>query len=506
MTNNSRTNDIVRMLPFLPDKSGLGCQAHPLYSWQLEFINTLARYGFICAANQIGKSAAQWIRMLRFVYLKSYWDRFFGGNKPLQFWYFYPSVKLATSEIKTKYIRTYLPHEDLKKHPKWGYQLEESKKQIQAIHFNNGVSTYFQSYQQPPTVLQAATLSGVFADEEMPRSLFDELNFRGVSQDNFYYSNVFTATLGQEYLRRTIEEKGLDTELFVGGFKKQISMYDCLKYADGSPSLIWTPPKIEEAKKNCTSQAEVQRRVYGRFVLSDDLKFPAFDIQRNTAKGHPVPLGWHKYAGLDWGSGSPRGGHPSAIVFLAVDAEYKRGRVFLSWRGDGIRTTQGDVVQKYVTMSNDMTITEAAYDYSAADIGTIASRAGVSISRANKNQVETVELLNTLFKNGQLKIYVGDGYEQNDKLVTEITSALSKPHTKLNDDLIDALRYAAALVPWHFEMQIEKEEEQVATDEEMLSPREYFWKHGYKGAELWDDANSSEHISDYMELNDYYGI
>ena len=495
--------ELATKLPFAPDASGLGCNAHPLYTWQHDFINSPHRFNFLCAANQIGKSVANWLRLLRMVYLKSYWDKFFDGERPMQFWYFYPTAQLSTSEIKTKYLSRYLPHPDLKNHPKWGYKVEEEKRVIQAIHFAPNVSVYFKSYSQPPTNLQAATLSGVFADEEMPERILDELNFRGVSQDNFYYQNVFTATQGQEYLRRTIEERG-ERENFKDAFKKQVSMYDCLTYNTGQPSRIWTEEKIKQAIAQCTSEAEVQRRVWGRFVVSENRKFHAFDHKRNTTKGHVVPNTWLHYGGVDWGSGG-RKGHPSAILFLAVSPDFKRGRIYKCWRGDGIATTQGDVVKKYVEMGKGIPITEAAYDYSARDIGTIANRLGISISQANKQQDTSVELINTLFKNGQLKVYVGDGYEENDKLISEIASALNTK-SKVYDDLIDALRYAVTLVPWHFELLNDEHEPEDEEQKPKLSKREHFWKHGYEGSELWEQDRFSQELDDYMELYESYEI
>ena len=495
--------ELAAKLPFVPDTSGLGCMAHPLYEWQHAYIHSGNRFNFLCAANQIGKSVGNWIRMLRMVYLQSYWDRFFGGEPPLPFWYFYPSGQLSTSEIKTKYLRFYLPHQDLKKHPKWGYRIEEEKRIIQAIHFNTGTSVYFKSYSQPPSNLQAATLSGIFADEEMPANLFDELNFRGMSRDDFYYHNCFTATLGQEYLRRAIEEKG-ERELFPDAFKRQISMYDCLTYNTGAPSKIWTRKKIEEAKASCSSEAEIQRRVFGRFVVSEDRKFAGFDFKRNTTKGHTIPGSWNIYGGLDWGSGG-KNGHPSAILFLGVSPDFKRGRVFLSWRGDGIPTTQGDVVTRYVEMKKKFSVLDAAYDYSAADIGTIASRSGISLSRANKNQDLSVELINTLFKNGQLKIYIGKGFEENDKLIAEIQVAL-KSGAKKYDDLIDALRYAVTMVPWQFEIVDSQEEEKHEVEEEKMSSRERFWKYGHEGSPLWEHDPMDEQLNDYNELLELYEL
>lgn len=494
--------ELATKLPFIEDESGLGCMAHPLYTWQLAFINSTNYKNYICAANQIGKSVCNWIRLLRFVYLKQYWDKYFNGDVPLPFWYFYPSAPLSTSEIKNKYLRFYLPHYDLKKHKRWGYDIEESKRIIHAIHFATGTSVYFKSYSQPPTNLQSATLSGVFSDEEMPESLFDELIFRGVSRNEFYYHNVFTATIGQEYLRRTIEVKG-DRELFPEAFKQQISMYDCLTYADGTPSRIWTKKKILAAIASCTSEAEVQRRVFGRFVLSENRKFHSFDHEKNTCKGHTIPHSWNIYGGIDWGSGGKKG-HPSALVFLAVSPDFKQGRVFLTWRGDGIPTTQGDVVTKYAEMTKNFSVLESAYDYSASDIGTIASRSGIALSKANKNQDTSVEMINTLFKNKQLMIYTGEGYEENYKLISEIVSSLGSGPKKF-DDMIDALRYAVTLVPWQFEMQTSIEETTKKKKVIELSDRERFWKYGHEG-DLFERGLFHDTLQYYEDINEMYEL
>lgn len=494
--------ELASKLPFIEDESGLGCMAHGLYSWQLAYIKSTNFKNFLCAANQIGKSVGNWIRLLRFVYMQSYWDKYFDGNPPLPFWYFYPTAQLSTSEIKDKYIRFYLPHPDLKKHKRWGYKVEEEKRIIQAIHFNTGPSVYFKSYSQPPSNLQAATLSGVFSDEEMPENLFDELIFRGMSRNEFYYHNVFTATQGQEYLRRAIEVKG-ERELFPDAFKQQISMYDCLKYADGTPSKIWTKKKIKAAMASCTSEAEVQRRVFGRFVLSENRKFHSFDHEKNTCKGQPIPHGWLIYGGIDWGSGGKKG-HPSALLFLAVSPDFKQGRVFLTWRGDGIPTTQGDVVTKYVQITKNLSVLESAYDYSASDIGTIASRSGISLSKALKNQDTSVELINTLFKNKQLMIYIGEGYEENDKLVSEIASSLASGPKKY-DDLIDALRYAVTLVPWQFEIQTHVPEKVEKKKIVELSDRERFWKYGNEG-DLFEKDLFHDTMEYYCDINDMYEL
>lgn len=495
--------ELAKLLPFAVDDTGKGCVAHPLYQWQLDYIESPYRYNYICAANQIGKSAANWIRKLRFNLLSSYWDKFFGGEKPLPFWYFYPSSSISTAEIKTKYVRRYLPDESLKKHPRWGYKIEESKGVIEAIHFNVGTSNYYKFYSQPPSNLQTATLSGIFADEEMPKSLFDELNFRGVSRDHFYFNNVFTATIGQEYLRRTIEVRG-DGELMPDAFKRQISMYDCLNYADGKPSTIWTEDKIAKVIASCTSPEEVQRRVFGRFVLSENRKFHSFNHDRNTSKGRQINNGeWLVYGGLDWGSGGASG-HPSSALYLAVSKDFKKGRIFKAWRGDGISTTQGDLVAKHMQLSKGLNLINAAYDYSASDIGTIASRIGIPLVKADKSRDSSIELINTLFKNGQLVIYIGEGYEENEKLISEILSARDTG-PKANDDLIDALRYCVNLVPWQFEIQEPEQEAKAIEKKRKLSARERFWKYGHAD-EMFEYDAIDEAIDYYDDLMEMYEL
>ena len=68
----------------------------------------------------------------------------------------------------------------------------------------NKITIYFKTYSQNVTDLQAGTVSFIFCDEELPISLFPELSARLIATDG-YFSMVFTATLGQEYWRLTME-------------------------------------------------------------------------------------------------------------------------------------------------------------------------------------------------------------------------------------------------------------------------------------------------------------
>jgi len=284
-------------------------------------------------------------------------------------------------------------------------------------------------------------------DEELPDNLYDELTFRLAATDG-YFHQVFTATLGQQMWEDAIEGKGVN-EKFPDAFKLQVSMYDCLTYEDGTKSH-WTPERIQRIKNQCKSEQEIQRRVYGKFVKEEGLKYPSFDRNKNVKKRHPVPSNWKYYAGVDIGGGGS--GHPAAIVFLAVSPDYRKGRIIKGWRGDGITTTAKDVFDKFVEMRGNIRFESQYYDWQAKDFFVIASRLGEPFTPADKSHESGESILNVLFKNEMLCIYDDEDEYELKKLVGEL-SRLNKntPKNKAIDDFTDALRYTVTKVPWDFE-------------------------------------------------------
>lgn len=283
-------------------------------------------------------------------------------------------------------------------------------------------------------------------DEELPIDLLDELIARLTATDGFFHM-VFTATRGQEFWKEAIEDIGMPHERFKDAWKRCISLYDCLVYDDGTPSP-WTVERIERRIGQCRNEKEVLKRVMGRFVKDDDLKYGGFNRAINVKKplDPSIPKDWHLYSGVDLGSGGKQG-HPSAIAIIAVRPDYKKGRVFKLWRGDGVDTTAGDVYRHYLTMKKDLPfITMQQYDSAAKDFYNIADRSGDTFYPAEKGEVG-VETLNSLFAHEMLDI--DEGIEDSGKLVYELSSiskGTNKRHAK--DDLADALRYACSKVPW----------------------------------------------------------
>jgi len=256
---------------------------------------------------------------------------------------------------------------------------------------------------------------------------------------------VFTATIGQELWRATIEEKGKD-EKFKQAFKRQVTMYDCLLYKDGQKSP-WTIQRIEEIKAGCRSDAEIQRRVYGRFIRDTNLMYPNFVRRVNTAEPTKLDREWLIYLGCDIGSGGKN--HPASVAIIAVNKEFTEARVIDGWRGDGKdSTTASDVLEKCIELRGKLKPIAQYYDHSARDFKVIADRIGEPFIKAEKDRAAGEKMLNVLFKHKMLTI---DKTPELDKLMRELES-LTRGTAKSNakDDFIDALRFAVTNIPWDY--------------------------------------------------------
>lgn len=418
------------------------------YPWARKFFESRNKMTLLVAANQISKSSTQirkcidWATNTRI--WSSLWER-----RPLQFWYLYPTKETATIEFEKKWKVEFLPRGEFKDDPVYGWKEEYRSRNIFAIHFNSGVSVYFKTYAQDAQHLQTGTCSAIFADEELPEEIFDELMFRLAATDG-YFSMVFTATLGQEMWADAMEGRGAQ-ERFPEAFKQQVSMYDCLFYEDGTPSH-WTEEKIQRIKNKCKSEQEIQRRVYGRFVVDSGLKYPSFNKSVNFVKPYVIPPDWRIYSAVDIGSGGDRA-HPAAISFLAVRPDYRKGAIFKLWRGDGLQTVDADILEQHTKMKSELLAPPVmqVYDWQAKDFYVIASRVGETFVPADKSHDRGESIMNVLFKNNMLDIFdTEDG--EGKKLCSELVGLLkSTAKNKAKDDLCDTVRYNVMSVPWDWD-------------------------------------------------------
>lgn len=429
----------ARLREELPHLHGL-----PMYKWQREFFESTNRMNLLTAANQIGKSTIQIRKCIHWATEDALWPVLW-KSPPRLFWYFYPSQDVIDQEVLTKWIPDYLPKK--KDDPKYGWKLIKSQGHIVGIQFKS-VTVMFHSYSQKVSVLQTATLWALFCDEELPESYYDELQVRLTAPDGYFHL-VFTATLGQELWMKAMERRGESDEKFPSASKWQVSMYDCLNYEDGTRSH-WTLEKIQRAINSCKSEAEVQRRIFGRFVVDSGLVIQGFDRKRNVRPGGPIPDDWLFYEGVDIGSGGPKN-HPASIVFVAVSPDFKRGRVVRGWRGDGVVTTSTDILDKHFELKKELPRppVQQRYDHEGKEFFNIASQIGEPFVAANKDREQGFSVLNVLFKNGMLTI--DEEVEELAKLITEITTyVIGKDKSKAKDDFIDAARYCVVDIPWNW--------------------------------------------------------
>lgn len=421
------------------------------YGWAREFFDSTNKMNFLCAANQISKSSTQIRKCIDWATNIDKWPSLWQTTPdnpgwsgiPEQFWYLYPTNKQVDEEFEHKW-KQFLPKGEMKNDPQYGWEEFKVDRHIGGIRFFSGVTVYFKTYMQNVTSLQTGSIYAIFCDEELPENLYQELVFR-ISATDGYFHMVFTATLGQEFWRKVIQPTDEDEELLKGSYKKVVSSYDCQFYMDGSPSR-WTIDKIKIVENRCKSHTEVLKRVYGHFIIMEDLKYPEFDVKRHMKKHHHIPKDWIVYAGIDYGGGGE--GHKSAIVFTGVSPNYKHGRIFLAWRGDDGYTTADDVIKQYQKMVkvNNLTVTQVFFDQAAKDLEIISNRMGMSWQPAAKGHELGESIIGVLFKNDMIAIY--DTIEGR-KLAKELASL--KKTTKKNkakDDLTDGFRYSVTRIPW----------------------------------------------------------
>jgi phage terminase large subunit-like protein len=405
-----------------------------------------------------------------------------------------PTKDMIQKEYMIKWMPEFLPKGDFRKRGQYAWEPEFRNRYLWAIHFTGtGISVYMHTYAQDVHHLQAGTVDALFVDEEPPWELMPELLMR-LAATNGYFNAVMTPTIGQDQWRRAFEVDGYG-EIFQGAHKQRVSVFDCMTYDNGKPSR-WTEDRIKQMMGRLGTQQEIDLRIYGKFVAQDGLKVPAFSREKNIVPKAPIPSDWLHFSGVDIGSGGK--GHPPAIIFVAVRPDFQKGVVNRIWRGERSRNyTVTDILEQYTNMRGSQSMTGQYYDFASAEFGLMATRAGLGFEKAEKSHEAGFPLLNSLFKNQMLDIQDVDGY---DELVTELVTCRHDGR-KVEDDLLDALRYAVAKISWNFEniegdFVGESKKEKSRINERPLRPTQDV----YKEPESWDPA------SEIAEYNKLYGF
>lgn len=430
-------------LPFL--------YGHKWYFWQRQFFNSPANMRLFSAANQVGKSSVhQWDKINRATNLELH-EKLWPGRKPDLFWYWMTDQATVDREFKLKWAR-WLPQGDFKDSSQYGWKVDANKRgeEVKGIVFNSGINLEFKTFTQSPKNIQSATVFDMGADEEMPLAFWDEA-YQRISSTGKYFSSGFTATLNQLMWWRALEGIG-DAQAFPDAFKLQVSKFDCLVFDDGTPGL-YTEEEIEAEIAACSSPAQVNRRIYGKFAPEIGLKYHAFDPARHYIDPKPIPSDWLRYSGVDIGAGGDRN-HPGAYYFVAVRPDMKLGYVYKGRRLDDEITTAGDILNFYVVTRANDEMTEQAYDYHSKDFGTIAERSGESFIMANKSHELGEDIINTLLANDMLFFFdIPEVRKIGEEMLTLMKGTDKR---KAVDDACDATRYCLVSIPWDFTAALKK--------------------------------------------------
>ena len=421
--------------------------SHKLYRWQRAFIDSENRMNIVCAANQIGKSSGAIRRLVANATDEERRKKIFPATWATyrQQWYFYPDSKTLEREWATKW-QEYMPRGAQKASAKYGWHVDYEKAGVpKSIRWNSGVTTYFLYYSKHVSSIQASSPHEIFCDEEMPTTFYDEIMMRMISTAGVF-NMCYTPTLNQAFWKRVMQKKTLKS-----AFTQEVSMYECLEYEDGSPSTVFSREMIAEVEAKCQNEAERQRRVYGKHVVEGGRVYYGFDEARNVVASVSLS-GYQVYAAIDYGSGGEKG-HPAAIVFCALSADGRQGYVFKCWRGDGVQTSAGDIVNKFIELKKGLNIVDTVYDHSAKDLSIIATRSSIPLNKANKAKDFGEEILNTLLLSGSLKIFEFDDGRSEGAELLKLSDELSMLMVGQleGDDLTDALRYCVCAMPWDFE-------------------------------------------------------
>lgn len=141
-----------RLINGLPHLYGM-----KFYPWMREYFDSQNKVCLLCAANQIGKSSIQIRKMIHWATEPKLWPVLWPHRTPRQFWYLYPSSFIGSIEVEKKWIPEFLPRDEFKTHPIYGWHLDYRSKYVQALHFNSGISVYMKTYSQDPQDLQSGT-------------------------------------------------------------------------------------------------------------------------------------------------------------------------------------------------------------------------------------------------------------------------------------------------------------------------------------------------------------
>jgi len=197
------------------------------------------------------------------------------------------------------------------------------------LHKSGGTSTVkFKSYDQGREKWQGETLDGIWCDEEPPAEIFDEALTR-LNKRKGHMLLTFTPLLGMTDVVRRFYEPDQDDPGRKYRKLIQMSLEDATHYTDSEREELASQysPSVQEA------------RVKGLPMFGEGLIYPVRDEEVET-EPFAIPNHWRRICGFDHGIN-----HPSALVWIAYNADQDIAYIYDCWKMDGVRVS--DIVQAY---------------------------------------------------------------------------------------------------------------------------------------------------------------
>jgi hypothetical protein len=470
----------------------------PWYEWAWDFLVSPKRINFLNAANQVSKSSTEISKTVLFATEPKLWDHLWPNRTkkvPTPFWYWYPSTKIATEEFENKWMDERLPLNEMKDDPQYGWKVKYLYGQVYYIRFNTGVTVYFRSYEQHPKNVQGSSIFYNACDEEMPESFYDEIWQRMSSPSvDGIFDMVFTATLGQKFWYDTMELMGKPGERFKNAFKQQVSKWECLKYRDGSASP-WTVERIKQQIIDCRNEAEVRKRILGRFAKAENLLFNAYDSKRNTIAKVPEKTELHYYAAVYVCDKTGK----AAISILGVNSEYSRCYLVDSHWFDSVDTTSFQIFSKLMDRVGKKRFSGLYANKHASDFMKVADASKYGFVEVKKPNDNAAKLINSLLSDGLIQIV---DTERNSDAKYHIAHCDKKAEDLEEYETLGALILIASNVPWDFEkiLKLVKPPKK----EKELDPRMKFWL-GLDRPELKTSDTTEQELLEANEDYEFYG-
>ncbi len=460
-------------------------------------------------------------------------------------WYVLPTQDHINDFYDEKWVPDILSSGAAKNDGPHSWKVIKKGRDIKGIHFlATNCKLMFITMAAKGSSMQGRSVAAILFDEEVDPSKLGELETRTNSFNdpdtglsNAILAFAFTPTSAYPYFRnvfsfqdeeflenipldirtkffwdkqtesfRTVTVQQEANEIFPKSstvYKRRVSLFEAQRFRSGKQGR-YTVERILEIIDGQVSKKDLMVRVFAAFEREDNggLIYKYFNRDIHTkwfGAYHRKIIGGSGIitAGLDYGSGS---NHPGGVCLTWISPDFKQARVFKMWRGEkGLPTTAGDIVDKYIEMSDGFNVDFPFYDHSAADLKTEYNRkTGLELLPAVKDK-EGYAIVDTLFKANILQLY---GYGNDPYLDWAIQEFESIDHGTPKkyrlDELSDTIRYSLAGVAHLFNLQdivpVNRQALLETKIEETKTPEDY-------GVRSWANVPSKEQ-EDEWRTND----